>query len=82
MIDREVRLGIIVKVLLAIQEASQTRDLRAKVHHDNLHADVELESEDIAAGPECLLARRDEHVPVEAELLEVVDELAELGAPA
>lgn len=78
----EVSLRVIVVCSLRVEEASQSGDLGGEEHEDDLHLDVEVQSEDFHAGFERLFARGDEHVAIEAELLEVVDELAELGAPA
>lgn len=61
--------------------ARDRTDLRGEEHHDDLHLDVEVQLEDVLARLERLRARRHEHVPVEAEVLERVDQLAELRAP-
>ena len=80
-VQRELGLGVIVPLPVRVEEAAQPRDLRGEVHHDDLHLDVQVQPEDLLARLERLRARGDEHVALEAKLLEGVDQLAELGAP-
>jgi hypothetical protein len=80
-IKRELRLWVVLPHVFSIEETPQPRDLRRQVYHDDLHLDVELQLQDLLARPERRLARRDEHVPRYTEPLQLVDHLAELGAP-
>jgi len=74
--------GIIIPLPLAIQESSQPLHLRGEIHHDDLHLDFKIELENIRARLEGLRPRGDEHVPLKAELLKRIDQLAELCAPS
>jgi len=74
--------GIIIPLPLAIQEPSQPLYLRGEIHHDDLHLDVKVELENIRARFEGLCPCGDEHVPLKAELLKRVDQLAEFCAPS
>lgn len=81
-VDRELGLRVVIKLGVRVEEATEAGDLGREEHDDDLHLDVELELEDVLARLERLRARRDEHVAVDSEGLERVDQLAELGAPA
>ena len=80
-VDRELGLRVVLELRVRVEEAAEARDLGREEHDDDLHLDVEVELQDVLARLERLRARRDEHVPLEAEHLERVDELRELGAP-
>ena len=78
---RERRLGIILPLTIVIQETSQPGDLRGQIHNDDLHLNLEIQSEDFFACLQRLRPRRYEHIPLKTEDLQSVDELAEFGAP-
>ena len=80
-IKRELRFRVVLPHVFCIEETPQPRDLRRQVYHDDLHLDVQLQPEDLLARSEGCLARRHEHVPGDAEPLQLIDHLAELGAP-
>ena len=77
----ELRLWVVLPHVFSIEETPQPRDLRRQVYHDDLHLDVQLQSQDLLARLERRLARRDEHVPGDTKPLQLIDHLAELGTP-
>ena len=80
-IEWERSLRVVSPRVFSIEETPQPRDLRRQVYHDDLHLYVQLQPQDLLARLERRLARRDEHVPGDAEPLQFIDHLAELGAP-
>ncbi len=80
-VQGELGFGVVVPLPVRVEETPQPRDLRGEEHHYDLHLDAEVQPEDLLARLEGLRSRRDEHVALEAELLEGVDHLAELRGP-
>jgi len=80
-IEGECGLGVVVPDAVGVEEAAETGDLGREMDDDDLHLDIELETQNLLAGVERLRARRDEHVALKTEHLERVDHLAKLGAP-
>lgn len=74
--------GIIIPLLLAVQEPPQPLHLRGEIHHDDLHLDVKIELDNLRACLEGLRPCGDEHVPLKAELLKGIDQLAEFCTPS
>ena len=80
-IKREMRFWVVLPHVFGIEETPKPRDLRGEMDHDDLHLDVELQSQDLLARSQRCLSRRDEHVARDPEPLQLVDHLAELCAP-
>jgi len=81
-LDRELRYWVVVPLPFTIQEASKPRNLGGEIHNDDLHVYLKFKPQDLLARLKRLLARGDEHVALKSELLDAVDQLAELGTPA
>jgi hypothetical protein len=80
-IEREMRFWVVLPHVFGIEETPKPRDLRGEMDHDDLHLDVELQSQDLLARLQRRLSRGDEHVARNPEPLQLVDHLAELCAP-
>ena len=80
-IKREMRFWVVLPHVFGIEETPKPRDLRREMDHDDLHLDIELQSQDLLARFQRRLSRRDEHVARDPEPLQLVDHLAELCAP-
>lgn len=76
-VNGELGLRIVLELGVCVQEAAQPGDLGGEVHDDDLHLDIEIQSQDLFASLQCLCACRDEHVAFETEGLDRVDHLAE-----
>ncbi len=75
------RFWVVLPHVFGIEETPKPRDLRGEMDHDNLHFDIELQSQDFLAGFQRRLPRRDKHVARNPEPFQLVDHLAELCAP-
>jgi hypothetical protein len=76
------RFWVVLPHVFGIKETPKPRDLRGEMDHDDLHLDIELQSQDLLASFQRRLSRRDEHVARNTEPFKLVDHLAELCAPS